>query len=197
MVIRLMRAAMRRLEVAAMIDERALRLPQRRSIRLDGYDYTQAGAYFVTICVRDPFRLLGAVVDDEMTLNQYGDIVNEEWAYTALVRAEIALDAYVVMPNHIHGIVVVTDDGHKRAHAASYARPLRSPSYTVGSLVRGFKAAVTTRINTLCGTPGVPFWQRNYYEHVVRGDADLERIRAYIAHNPARWAEDTYNHDLP
>ncbi len=85
-------------------------LPSRRSIRLKAYDYGEVGAYFVTLCTRDRACLFGDIVDDAVRLSAYGQIVNEEWAYTELLRPHVVLDAYVVMPNHFHGIIVLTDN---------------------------------------------------------------------------------------
>ena len=170
----------------------------RRSLRLRDYD--QIGAHFVTICTHERVPLFGDVVDGEIHLSAYGQIVNEEWAYTELIRARVILDAYIIMPNPVHGIVVIADVPHATEGVWPYAptdksrgHPLRSPSLTIGAIVRGFKGAATTRINTARGTPRTPVWQRNYYEHVIRDDANLERIRSYINANPGRWAEDEEN----
>ena len=110
------------------------------------------------------------------------------------MRLNVQLDEYVIMPNHLHGIIVIHDDrkgvdAFVRANSSSPRRatPFRSPSGTVGAIIRGFKAASTKRVNEMRNTPGKPVWQRNYYEHVVRGEKDLERIRTYIHLNPERW----------
>jgi REP element-mobilizing transposase RayT len=155
--------------------------PDRRhrySIRLRGYDYAQAGAYFVTLCVQGRAALFGRVVDGAVELTEIGRIVAEEWEHTPALRPNVVLDTFVVMPDHLHRIVVIVrrDDGAARPEAA---RP-RSPAHSLGAIVRGFKAAVVRRA-------GTPIWQRNYYEHIIRNDADLDRIRHYIATNPARW----------
>jgi len=185
----------------------------RRSIRLKGYDYSQPGAYFVTICTHERARLFGRVVDEEMVLNAFGEIVWEEWFRSAEIRTEIELfaDEFVVMPNHIHGIVwiVETDVGTHGVGAhgvvgatdvgAHGRAPLRRPPRSLGAFIAGFKSAATKRINALRGTPGVPVWQRNYYEHIIRnpvranGRSPLHAIRRYIADNPLRWHLDRYN----
>jgi putative transposase len=169
----------------------------RRSTRLKGYDYHQAGGYFVTLCTYERADLFGEVIDGEMRLNEYGQIVQAEWLRTAELRPEVELDAFVVMPNHLHGIVLIHDVGaHGRAplqpetsHRLSLHRPRRS----LGSLMAGFKSAATRQINALRATPGVPVWQRNYNDHVIRNDAELDSIRDYIVTNPARWAWDREN----
>jgi putative transposase len=174
----------------------------RRSIRLSGYDYTQPGAYFVTICTHRQEPLFGAVVDGEMVLNKYGQIVDEEWCNTAKLRPYVKLDVHVVMPNHFHGILWIEHDdtgGRGTAHGRGMARhaPTREFGKPVaGSLptiVRAFKSAVTKQVNQIRRTPGIPVWQRNYWEHVVRTERALDAIRRYIADNPARWSLDRYN----
>ena len=177
----------------------------RRSIRLKGYDYTQAGAYFVTLCVQGRECLLGAVTAGEMILNELGQIVREEWERSSEIRREIELDEFVVMPNHTHGIVwiIETDDVRAsvrppqpapvRAHGRA---PQRAPK-SLGSFVAGFKSAATKRINEQRGMPGVPVWQRNYYEHIIRNDADLQRIREYIVNNPLKWDLDQLHPNHP
>ena len=177
---------------------------RRRSIRLKGYDYTQPGAYFVTICTWNRTCLFGNVVGGTMVLNAMGEIVWDEWFRSAQIRAEIELhvNEFGVMPNHVHGIIWIVsgiDGTHGRwvgAHGRAplhTGRQLRRPPRSLGAFIAGFKSAVTKRINELRGTPGAPVWQRNYYEHVIRDDASLYRIREYIATNPLRWHLDREN----
>jgi REP element-mobilizing transposase RayT len=168
----------------------------RKSVRIKDYDYSQPGAYFVTICTRNRECMFGEIIDGEMVLNRFGIIVNEEWLRTAILRVweTVEIDTYIIMPNHVHGIVVIN---HGRG-VLQYAPTgmLRSPSQTIGAIIRGFKSASTKRINLSRNTPGNPVWQRNYYEHVIRDEDDLNRIRQYIFENPAHWAEDEENPDL-
>ena len=132
-------------------------------------------------------------------LSTYGEIVQAEWARSAVVRAELALYAFVVMPNHVHGIVVMRSEANKEGGVGAHGRaPLpqsflhRAPR-SLGSYVAGFKATATTQINQLRGTPGAAVWQRNYYEHIIRTDEDLSRIREYVISNPLNWDEDPEN----
>jgi REP element-mobilizing transposase RayT len=164
----------------------------RRSVRLAGYDYASSGAYIVTICTQSRACLLGDVRDGKMRPNDIGEVVREEWLRSATIRPEITLDAFVVMPNHAHGIVVIRDVG-AHGHAPLPTAGLRRPARSLGAFVAAFKGAATRRINRMRGTPGVPVWQRNYYEHVIRDNAGLDRLRRYILDNPARWAEDPEN----
>ena len=163
----------------------------RRSIRLQDYDYTRAGAYFITIVTQDRKCMFGEIVDGEMRPNDWGQIVQDEWDNSREIRREIELDVFIVMPNHIHGVVVIAD-GSGRATGRS---PLQSgPSrQSLGAFVGGFKAVVTKRINALSGLPGKPVWQRNYFEHVIRNEDSLNRIRQYILDNPMRWEFDRDN----
>ena len=180
----------------------------RRSIRLRDYDYTQAGAYFVTLCAQGRECLFGTITAGEMVLNELGQIVHEEWKRSSEIRREIELDEFVVMPNHMHGIVWIVEmndvraDGRPpqpnpvRAHGRASQPPQRAPK-SLGSFVAGFKSAVTKRINEQRGMPRVPVWQRNYYEHIIRNDADLQRIRQYIVNNPLKWELDQLHPNNP
>jgi len=176
---------------------------QRRSIRLQGFDYAQEGAYFVTICVHNRTCLFGDVLDNRMQLNDAGQIAKECWRAIPGHFRHVELDAFVIMPNHSHGILCIGDDAFV-ANTGAYtvgaknfsplppgASAFRSPSKTVGSIVRGFKIGVTKWIRA--NTDIHEVWQRNYYEHIIRDDAALNQIRQYIIENPARWSEDTEN----
>jgi putative transposase len=169
----------------------------RRSIRLRGYDYSQAGAYFVTTVVRDRRCIFGDVLDGEMCLSDAGQAARECWEAIPEHFPHVELDAFVIMPNHVHGIICIVDDvvgpdvGAKDFSPLPNAPAFRSPSKTVGSIVRGFKIGVTKWVRTHMDVYEV--WQRNYYEHIIRDESSLDRIRAYIIENPARWAEDAGN----
>jgi putative transposase len=179
----------------------------RRSIRLPGYDYRQDGVYFVTICTHRKQCVLGEVAGDAVVWSPLGIIVAECWTAIPVHFPHVTLDEWVVMPNHVHGLIVIQNGGIRVG--AQHAAPLQTPMQsgvmdgaaviTPGSLpavVRSFKSATTKRINQSHHLPGERFWQRNYYEHVIRDDADLNRIREYIQTNPARWAEDKENPDF-
>jgi REP element-mobilizing transposase RayT len=161
----------------------------RQSTRLKGYDYAQPGAYFVTVCTRDRECLLGDIVDGEMRLNEYGMAVREEWLRTAQLRETVELDACTIMPNHVHGIVVITN-GRGTARRAPTERFGKPVADSIPTIMRAFKSASTKHINVIRRTPGTPVWQRNYYEHVVRDDEELKAIRQYILSNPANWTTD-------
>jgi putative transposase len=173
----------------------------RQSIRLKNYDYTLAGAYFVTLCTFQKQHLFGEIVDGEMVLNEIGSIVHFEWKWTEIVRPTIDMDVYVVMPNHLYGIVVFSETNNAKlsenaVHAnvgAHSCAPLHRKKRSLGSFVAQFKATTMKRINQLRDTPGTPIWQRNYHEHVVRNDEDCNRIREYIQYNPQNWETDEEN----
>lgn len=163
----------------------------RRSIRLQGYDYSRSGAYFVRICAQNRECLFGDIVDGKMVLNDAGKIVAGEWMKSGEIRDEIESGEWVVMPNHFHGIVMIRRGDRPVAPTMPGPRPK-----SIGSLMSGFKPAVTKRINEIRNTPDVKLWQRNYYEHVIRNDDELNRIREYIANNPMKWEMDRENPDI-
>ena len=164
---------------------------QRRSIRLAHYDYSREGAYFVTLSVHDRACLFGEMMDGVMRLNKLGQVIHSEWVRTSGLRPQVRLDEFIVMPNHFHAIIAVEES---RRGVSPYAHPsFRSPSQTLGAILRGFKSATTKMINVMRGTPGTAVWQRNYYEHVVRDDLELQRICEYIVNNPSQWALDREN----
>ena len=184
----------------------------RRSIRLKGYDYTRPGAYFVTICTHQRQMLLGEIVDGAMVLNECGEIVRDEWFKTAQIRANVQLheDEFVVMPNHLHGIiwiiesgVGVTDNVGARRHIVGKTGPVVPTTHdqphhgpkpgSIGAIIGQFKSVVTKRINQTLDSPGAPVWQRNYYERIVRNDDELNAIRRYIQENPLKWELDQDN----
>ena len=221
---------------------------RRRSMRLPGYDYSQAGAYFVTICTRGRVCVLGDVVDGRVRLSEFGRLAHSVWSELPRHYSHVRLDAWVVMPNHVHGIVMLepSDDvvgaGLKPAPTienelpsmvldasrsrrvdrtvlkpapvskdelpsmvldASRSRrtdgtvlksaPTGRRQHGLPEVVRAFKTYSARRINAARGATGTPFWQRNYYEHVIRDEESLDRIREYIVYNPARWDEDPEN----
>ncbi len=179
----------------------------RRSIRLRRYDYTQAGAYFVTIITRNHECLFGDVVDGEMRVNALGQVVVECWDALPAHFSNVELDAFVVMPNHAHGIVVINDAAPARRGEAFFApqknasplHPSQPPpprgtqSGSIGAIIQNFKSVSTRKINQSRDTAGALVWHRNYYEHIIRNERSLNAIRGYIAGNPAQWASDDEN----
>ena len=168
----------------------------RRSIRLKGYDYTQPGAYFLTMVTQGREPLLGEVVGMKMKLSPSGLIVQRAWFDLPRHYTGIQLDAFCIMPNHVHGIIVLVDGGGGRGGSAESIEVEQNSRKTrpyLPEIVRAFKSFSTRRINVLRNTPGIPVWQRNYYEHIVRNEAEWERIRMYIRENPGRWKDDREN----
>lgn len=171
--------------------------PNRRSIRLRNYDYTQSGAYFITICTQDRIHLFGEITGGEMSLNEFGEIVRNEWLRTPKLRPNVEMDAFVVMPNHFHGIIILHRRGTLQRAPTTENTPIerfgKPTSNSIPTIVRLFKSATTARINQVRQTPGIPVWQRNYYEHVVRNESELDNIRQYIVDNPLKWDCDREN----
>ena len=163
----------------------------RRSIRLKGYDYSQAGAYYVTIVTYQRDCLFGDIMNKEMILNDFGKIADECWSAIPEHFPLVELGAYVVMPNHVHGIIVI-HDGRGTIYRAPTIEQFGKP--TVGSLptiVRTYKAAVTRRIGREHNATGI--WQRNYYEHIIRDEKDMQNKTDYIESNPSLWDKDDNN----
>jgi REP element-mobilizing transposase RayT len=187
----------------------------RRSIRLKGYDYSQPGAYFITICTQDRACLFGEVVGGEMRLNEAGRIVADAWQWLDVRYDYVELDEWVVMPNHLHGIIVIVDDicrggsrtdgrggsrtdgrGGSRTAPTGDTHDIATKRKAIGRLVGAFKTVSTKQINESLQAPSRPVWQRNYYEHIIRDGESLHRIREYIANNPLHWALDRENPKL-
>jgi REP element-mobilizing transposase RayT len=162
----------------------------RCSIRLQGYDYSQAGAYYVTIVTDGREMLFGAVVDGEMKLNEFGEIISEKWQWLETQYEYVELGEWVVMPNHLHGILVIYDDGRGGSRSAPTAPIKRKP---LGGLIGAFKTVSTKHINLLWDTEGQVIWQRNYYEHIIRNEPEMDRITRYIESNPSAWMDDDEN----
>ena len=188
----------------------------RRSIRLQGYDYAQKGMYFITLCVQERECIFGTIFENRMFLNEIGQIVTDEWVNTMNIRDNVIIHDFIVMPNHIHGIVEITYNKNDECLIGEFVSPTKS----IGAIVRGFKIATTKRIKNFITPVGAngnsplnsnsPFnsnsfqqewiinhlphiWQRNYYEHIIRDYNDHERIANYINTNPSRWEEDMFN----
>jgi REP element-mobilizing transposase RayT len=185
----------------------------RRSIRLSGYDYGQSNTYFVTIVAGQRQCLFGEIRDGDVRLYVAGQIVREEWLKTARLRPCVRIDEFVVMPNHFHGILAVLKENEGMArhevmarhrgmarheegmarHAPTVREFGRPAAASLASIIGAFKSAVARRINSSKATPGAPVWQRNLYEHVIRDETSLNRIREYIINNPPNWEMDREN----
>jgi putative transposase len=230
-------------------------VPQRRSLRLKEYDYSQTGAYFVTLDTWKHLALFGEILEDLIHLNRYGLVAKGELKYLARRFQQVQVDEYIIMPNHLHVIIwilatdsavgarreepkessdlrlaspgqptdsnfnsvevndmerrarladsgeisLINDVGERRARLTesdpnsliNLASPLRGPGPgALGTIVGAYKSTTARIINGLRHTPGVPVWQRNYYEHVIRDDEELDRIRRYVQANPINWQAD-------
>jgi putative transposase len=169
----------------------------RRSIRLPGYDYSQPGAYFITICAHDGEPLFGEIIDGIMHLNRFGHVVQACWSNLPRHYPNVMLDEFMVMPTHTHMIIVLTGDPASTAPAAEHIPPVEqriAPArHDLSEIVRSFKTFSARRINALRRSTGTPVWQRNYYERIIRDDHALQTIRKYIRDNPLRWHLDRYN----
>jgi len=157
------------------------RLPRRKRLRLKGYDYSQSGAYFVTISTRGGSCVFGTVRHGAMCPNDAGRIVASSWLWLESQYPHVALDAFIVMPNHVHGILIIHSPRTIRGEPSSVRqKPL-------GRLIGAFKTVSTRRINSMRHSPGAPLWHRNYFDHIIRNEDALTSIRDYILTNPERW----------
>ncbi len=157
----------------------------------------------MTICSWNRESIFGDIIDEEMRLNEYGQIVAECWNAILDHFNHVELDESVFMPNHIHGIILIFDDNcrgevsspslksNKTIQKGGVTPPLQK--HTLGQIIAYFKYHATKCINQIRNTPGIPIWHRNYYEHVIRNEDELNRIREYILNNPLKWAEDENN----
>jgi putative transposase len=164
---------------------------RRRSIRLKDYNYSQSGAYFVTIATSEKTFLFGDIQGDRMLLNSIGEIACECWKQISFHFNDVITDVFVVMPNHIHSIIFIDYEGS--ACRAPTESPILTNRSFLGIIIRSYKSAVTNQVHKVNKMQGITIWQRNYYEHVVRNDNDLNQIRQYILDNPVNWALDSDN----
>ena len=189
----------------------------RRSIRLKGYDYSQAGLYFITICVHEKKHLFGNIENGEMILNDAGKIANECWLEIPNHFPNAVLHEHIVMPNHVHGVIqllknndTVGIDNYQSLFPHPSPQPTQpspqpSPQQppknefqkiiprSIGSIVRGFKIGVTKWVHANSEIHTV--WQRNYYEHIIRDEQSYQKISEYIVNNPANWKNDKFKNE--
>ena len=190
----------------------------RRSIRLKGYDYSRAGVYFVTIVTWQRLMVFGKIENGEMLLNRYGEIVQKWWDEISVHFPNVETGAFIIMPNHVHGIIIITDDRRGTVpvprvvtnpkqgemisplqnenvdgiqHQGGETPPLRRP--TLGQIVAYFKYQSTKEINAMDGGRIAKLCQRNYYEHIIRNEHEMENISNYIESNPTLWETDNEN----
>jgi REP-associated tyrosine transposase len=174
---------------------RATKQSRRHSLRLQDYDYSQEGAYFMTICTHKKVAILSVIVNGATRLNRFGNVVNKCWLAIPYRFPNVEIDTFIVMPNHFHGILVIHDCSRGEVTSpipkGAETAPLRR--YTLGQIIAYFKYQTTKFINQICHTPGNRIWQRNYYEHVIRNENDLNDIRQYILDNPVKWGMEENN----
>lgn len=156
--------------------------PVRKPLRLPEYNYRSSGAYYVTLCTDDWQTICGVISNGKMELSPIGKIIDESWLMLNNRWDRVTIDDhYVVMPNHLHGIVIISDEGQ--------SKPPR-----LGDIIGTFKYFVKKgmRLNGFPNSKEKPLWQRSYYDHIIRDEVDLQRIREYIVNNPKQWEDDHY-----
>ena len=176
-----------------------MKLDQRHSVRLYGHDYSREGLYFVTICTQNRVCLFGEIFNGELILNEIGNIAKECWLAIPKHYSYIELHEFVIMPNHVHGIIEIDEHVWANYHSPENESLFKSPSGTIGAIIRGFKIGVIKQIrNSLRANDNSPLqqqstiWQRNYHEHIIRNDKSYQKIAEYIYKNPKSWLTDNY-----
>jgi putative transposase len=163
----------------------------QHSIRLKGFDYTSAGAYFVTIVTHQRDCLFGHITKEKMNLSEYGRIADECWRAIPDHFRNVKLGVYMIMPNHVHGIIIIKDhvrDTPWRVPTEQFSKPAKN---SLATIIRQYKSSVTRIISKQFNETNI--WQRNYYDHIIRNDKEWNNIHLYIEANPANWTEDQEN----
>ncbi len=168
-----------------------------QSIRLRGYDYSQPGGYFITICTQHRECNLGELINGEIQFTVQGMIASVFWLEISHHFPNVKLDKFILMPNHIHGIIFITDKNigeiNNKGEKGGETPPLRKGKTSLGQIVAYYKYRTTKIINQIDETPGQRIWQRNFYDRIIRTEKALHIMRQYIANNPQRWNKDLYN----
>jgi putative transposase len=169
----------------------------RRSIRLHGYDYTRAGAYFITICTHQRLCLFGEVIDGKIQLNPIGQLIVSLWQRIPQHFPNVELDEFVLMPNHLHGIIIIVKQQPQPNSANQELNLQGTKSNSLGAIIQNFKSISTRKIKRINHNSSMLIWQRNYYEQIIRDDRTLQKIRQYITDNPLNWESDRLTPNLP
>lgn len=178
------------------------RIHNRKSIRLKDYDYSQAGLYFLTLSVENMAHIFGSISNGKMKLNPLGEIAYREWEITTTMRENIKLGPFIIMPNHMHGIIEIENALCERNK--DDIGKFKSPSQTIGSIIRGYKSATTKKIRLHKNSTGEShspqphstkkrIWQRNYYDIIIRNEKMHQNISNYIINNPKNWKTDKFH----
>ena len=157
----------------------------RKSIRLKNWDYGSEGAYFITLLVKNRNHLFGEIKNDKVNLSIFGEIAENEWLNTTSIRSNIVLDEFVIMPDHMHAIIIITDNVN--SNLKTFNTKLSSPANTFGAVIIGYKGTVTKKNNELRNTPSDSVWQRNYFDRIIRNENEYNRVCEYIYYNPLKW----------
>jgi REP element-mobilizing transposase RayT len=168
-------------------------IKKRKPLRLKEYDYLLDGSYFVTICTKGRENLFGIIIDSTMSENEFGVIVRSCWNDLPGHYKNISLDEFVVMPNHVHGIIIIDNPVGVIHESPLQMNKLARRQMLLPKIVGRFKQNTAKQINIMRGTYGETVWQRNYYEHIIRNERSLYKIREYIRTNPVRWTWDKEN----
>ena len=178
------------------MDNNAVGKKTRRSIRLRGYDYSQPGNYFITICTYQKRKLLGTVVGHKAILNPAGEAVRVCWFDLPRRFPLVELVELIVMPNHVHAVIGLRQPSRATPRGAASSAPTAESSVnypSIGQVLRAFKSISAIKINRLLGRTSEHVWQRNFYEHIIRSPREFEQAQKYIRENPINWDSDPEN----
>jgi putative transposase len=162
-----------------------------KSIRIPEYDYSTENYYFVTICSFQKQKIFSEIKNGNIYLTEIGKIIKDEWSKTEQIRDNAIMDDFVIMPNHIHGIIVLNSKVCAEKTTRRVVSTTLKPS-SLGSIIGQIKSITTKRIRKLTNNPEIKIWQPRFYEHIIRNDKELFEVRTYIKNNPVKWSEDEY-----
>ncbi len=167
---------------------------RRNSLRHPQYDYTQPGAYFITICAKKGKPIFGQIVDGRMQYTPLGEIARQVWDDLSTRHPHIEVEIFVVMPNHVHALIWIRTQVGEAGTARSYGKPVAG---SLSVLINAYKTAVTKRASQADISGEGALWQRNFYDRIVRDEQELAYVKEYIRMNPYRWQEDQLHPDAP
>jgi putative transposase len=173
---------------------------ERKSNRLRDYDYSKSGYYFITICTKNREEWFGKREGGEMCLNKFGEIATNFWAEVTAHFKHVGIDEFSVMPNHVHGILIIEENmvgnAYMRSHKGNaFMHSLQDKTkMLLSKIIQQYKASVTRKINSLQNEFGFE-WQKSFYDHVIRNEKSLDNLRQYIMDNPLKWELDIENRE--
>ncbi len=162
------------------------------SHRLSNWDYSQNGIYFITFCVENNENLFGEIIDNEMILNDLGEIIKKEIIKSEEIRSSWIFHSWVIMPNHLHFLIEIEAINNSIENNDSRESNVKRKPNSISSFVAIFKSVTTKQINMVQNTENEKIWQNNYHDHIVKDFAYFNTINNYIINNPLNWQDDKF-----